>query len=168
CNSSCSGFGLSEDYSSQNLNWYNFDIDTTPTNNLYMDINATKEKFSTTYGDINLSNNFPYKSNVSFIDGEAEINITCKYISGVPKCPSYPYQTTIHLNIPSYLWYSKYGSSYEDFNSSSLCYKNHPCFNVIFRKQSTPSTGNWSGSGADTGYVVDENMSSRTQKRINW
>jgi len=156
-NPSCGSFGLSEDYSSQNLNWWNFDINLSNV----LDANATKEKFSTTYGDINLSNNFPYKSDISFIDGKAEINATYKGTT-------YPHQTTIHLNIPSYLWYSKYGSSYEDFNSSSLCYKNHPCFNVIFRKQSTPSTGNWSGSGADTGYVVDENMSSRTQKRINW
>jgi hypothetical protein len=67
---------------------------------------------------------------------------------------SRPYKATLHLNIDSWLWYSKSGRTYKASSSSNTDCSTHPCSNILINK--IPKNG-WKGVKNNSAYNVNTN-----------
>jgi len=90
------------------------------------------------YGDVN--NTFTY-SDVTISLNETNINAE-QNITITPNTNTRPYKVKLHLNIPNWLWYSKYGIP-SPTNTNCLT---HPCVNILFKGISSK---NWAGKGTN-------------------
>jgi hypothetical protein len=67
---------------------------------------------------------------------------------------SRPYKATLHLNIDSWLWYSKRGETYQAPSELNRDCATHPCSNILINK--IPKSG-WRGVKNNSAYDVNTN-----------
>ncbi len=66
------------------------------------------------------------------------------------------YKAFYHLDIPNWLWHSRYN----DYNASSNC-SEHPCFEYIYESENTNTTGIKSGNLGSSSFANDFNTSTK-------
>jgi len=124
------------------------------------------------YGDIN--NTFTY-SDVIISLNETNINAE-QNITVTPHTNTRPYKVKLHLNIPTWLWYSIYDKTYISPDSSHTDCTTHPCVNILF---SGEGSKNWAGVGTNenennaTTNTINSNIKQNTKKnnsfhRLSW
>ena len=126
------------------------------------------------YGAVNnyftTSNKVSINLNLNNIDGKQLISVT-------PQTTNRPYRVILHLDIPSWLWYSKNGKSYLKPNSLNSDCLTHPCYNILFEPHSGSKI--WSGEGTNrdennvSTHTINSNIRQNVIKndsyqRINW
>ena len=126
------------------------------------------------YGAVNNyftnSNKVSINLNLNNIDGKQLISVT-------PQTTNRPYRVILHLDIPSWLWYSKTGKSYLKPNSLNSDCLTHPCYNILFEPHSGSKI--WSGEGTNSDennvstHTINSNIRQNVIKndsyqRINW
>jgi hypothetical protein len=97
-------------------------------------------------------------------------------ISVLPKVTNRPYKVNLHLDIPTWLWYSIYKEGYKSPSKNNLDCMTHPCVDILFQKKASK---NWAGAGTNE---KENNVSTNTiqtdvkqntlkngsYQRINW
>jgi len=125
------------------------------------------------YGDVN---NTYSTSNISVSLNENAIIHGEQNITMIPNTTNRPYKVKLHLNIPTWLWYSPYNKTYMAPNNNNTNCLTHPCVNVLFLKSSTKTWGgtgtNRSENDVNTNTVNSEikqnNIKNDIYNRINW
>jgi len=118
------------------------------------------------YGDVN--NTFT-TSNVNIALNENTINNAEQNISLSPNINVRPYKVRLHLNIPTWLWYSMYGSNYVTPSNTNIDCFTHPCVNVLFLRKSEKG---WGGIGTNekennvSKNTINSNIKQNTKKDI--
>jgi hypothetical protein len=130
---------------------------------------------SKTYGDVD-SNYTSDKITVTNRNEDSITNGTQNIDVSINNAIERPYKATLHLGIPSWLWYSKSGRSYKAPSSSNTDCSTHPCSNIIINKISK----DWSGVGVDNSHndvnknTVDvnrsnsNNLNKQIYHKLNW
>jgi len=137
----------------------NWITNTAHTNKIFGDVNKT---FTTSNITVNLNEN-------NIINGEQ--NLTAS-----PNVITRPYKAKLHLNIPTWLWYSNYNKEYIAPNSTNTDCTTHPCVNVLFLPKTDET---WSGAGTNqtennvTNNTVHSTIKQNTKKnnsfhKISW
>jgi len=119
------------------------------------------------YGDINETfslDNITISLNETNINGEQNITVT-------PNKNTRPYKVKLHLNIPTWLWYSSYGMEYEAPSNTNTDCLTHPCVNILFEGNGNK---NWNGIGTNekennvTKNTINSNIKQNTRKNNNF
>ena len=125
----------------EDYNGFEWKINTAHNNKIYGDVNSTYTS-----------------ANVNIILNESLIHNGIQDITISPNVNTRPYKVKLHLNIPTWLWYSLYNMVYASPNSNNTKCSTHPCDNVLFLKSGNKG---WAGAG------TNENDNNVTKNTIN-
>ena len=82
-----------------------------------------------------------------------------------------PYKVKLHLNIPTWLWYSRYNQPFAEANITNTDCLTHPCNNIVFLGEGDQ---NWAGAGTDqqennaSTHTINTNTTDNLNKNKNY